>query len=131
MAAGRSGFMDAVESAEHMLMCTIEVLRSYGISYLLIANRPETEAVQVPGRRGDLIREPSEFLRALASSPVPRIRDAVVSVLLLHPELVDSLLAAIDEAREQGNCEFADRLAIGLLATLYMQRMWYPELVLA
>lgn len=131
VAAEKSGFMDAVELDEHMLMRTIEELRSYGITYLIPTNVSEETALGTQRQRQEQMDETSAFLRALALSPVPRVRDALVSVLLLHPEMVDSLVAAVGEAREQGNSELVERLTVGYLATLYMQRVWYPELVLA
>ncbi len=112
-------------------MRAIEGLRSYGITYLIPANVSEATTLGAQGQRQVQKDEPSAFLRALAFSLVPRVRDALVSVLLLHPEMVDSLLVTVGGAREQGNSELAERLTIGYLATLYMQRVWYPELVLA
>ncbi len=55
--------MDAIESDDHLLMRTIEELRSYGITYLLPAQAPEKAALDARrlGMSGAV-----EFLRALA-----------------------------------------------------------------
>ncbi len=124
--------MDAVEPSNHILMRTIAALRSYGITYLVPTYPlqpviPETSPL--PDRHEFM--DPPEFLQALTLSPVPRVRDSVVGVLLLHPELVDSLFVAIGRARKQESSKLVEGLVVGYLATLYMQRAWYPELVMA
>lgn len=73
--------------------------------------------------RGWLPRE-EELLVRLASSSSVRLREAVIPLLLTHPELADQARRAID--RLEGN----DRIKAmyGYVAACALQRMWQPRL---
>ena len=69
-----------------------------------------------------------EFLQRLAQcDEYPRVRDAIISLLLLHPELAD----AVEQALRESTAEVAERIAIPTLATLYLQRLWSVRLTIA
>lgn len=57
----------------------------------------------------------------------PRVRDAIISLLLLHPELTEVVQQAIHESDPQ----IAERIAVLTLATLYLQRFWSIRLAIA
>jgi len=56
-----------------------------------------------------------------------RIRDASISLFLLHPELID----AVQDAIEMSEPAIAEQIITSLLAALYLQRMWFIRLALA
>lgn len=114
--------MASVEEAaqEPLLPSLLAELRAYGIGYL-------TDGARV---RAALPFPPAAFLRHLAQSPEPRVRDAVIGLLLLHPELAPAVAATVEEARSSGEARAAEQLITLLLATLYLQRKWLALLAL-
>jgi hypothetical protein len=96
-------------------------LRTWGISYLTggLPAQPSTESL-------DLAAAPI-FLLRLTRCPNARVRDAVISLLLLHPELAGALLSALPQSAPQE----AEQLSVLILATLYLQRLWWDRLTLA
>jgi len=56
-----------------------------------------------------------------------RIRDACVSLLLLHPDLADSTLTVLQTTE----ATVAKPLTVLVLATLYLQRLWSVRLTIA
>lgn len=68
-----------------------------------------------------------ELVRRLAQCPYPRIRDASISLFLLHPELADAVL----EAYQTSEPPTAEQIAVLVLATLYLQRLWSFRLIIA
>lgn len=71
---------------------------------------------------------PLELIKRLAQqSENSRIRDASISLFLLHPELADS----IREAIETSESAIAEQIITATLAALYLQRMWSLRLALA
>lgn len=102
-------------------------LRARGLGYL---RGSAMGAIQDEGGTRAPLAAPKLF-RALAASHDPRVRDAIVSLLLLHPELAVDTIAAIRAARAAGADDVAERLATRALATLYLQCLWHPALTLA
>ena len=101
----------------------IATLRGWGISYLVglepVAHSPKiaTDRLSVVG-----------FLQRLAQcDEYPRVRDAIISLLLLHPKLAD----AVQQALRESTPEVAERIAVLTLATLYLQRLWSVRLTIA
>lgn len=101
----------------------IATLRAWGVSYLVglepIAHSPKlaTDRLSV-----------GEFLQRLAQcDEYPRVRDAIISLLLLHPELADAVQQTLLESTK----EVAERIAILTLAALYLQRLWSVRLAIA
>ena len=97
-------------------------LRRYGVGYLM------GEATELAERGFQL--QPAEFVAALARSSVPRVRDAFISLLLLHPDLANVTKDAIETARPSGDEQTAEQLTTLALAALYLQRVWRETLSL-
>jgi hypothetical protein len=55
------------------------------------------------------------------------VRDAIIGVLILHPELAEAVPAAVTGAE----APIAEQVVTLVLAALYLQREWYPLLTLA
>jgi hypothetical protein len=70
---------------------------------------------------------PSELLHQLPASNEPRVRDATIALLLLHPDLAEHLPATILPLEEAS----ADQLIVLALAATYLQRRWRTRLTLA
>lgn len=101
----------------------ITMLRAWGIEYLVglepVAHAPRIEKDSLP---------PIVFLQRLAQcDDYPRVRDAIISLLLLHPELAEAVQQAIHES----DPPVAKRIAVLILATLYLQRLWSIRLAIA
>ncbi len=101
----------------------ISLLRSWGITYLVgldhTAGPSNLQTEQI---------SPVALIQRLAQcNEYPRVRDASISLFLLHPELADSVLEAIQESEP----EVAEQIAVLTLATLYLQRLWSVRLTLA
>ena len=68
--------------------CLINALRSWGIGYLMdsgTASISKRAAKRMPA---------IELVKRLAQCKYPRVRDASISLFLLHPELADAALEA-------------------------------------
>ena len=99
----------------------ISILRTWGIEYLI-----GLEQASSPSQIEQL--SPVELIKRLAQqNENSRIRDASISLFLLHPELTDAILEAI-EASEPA---IAEQIITSTLAALYLQRMWSIRLALA
>ncbi len=101
--------------ADHL----ISLLEVWGISYLVGENAPL--------RPQDLATDQTfmtSFIQRLARCEYPRVRDASLSLFLVHPELVPSLLAAMQTEEE----EVAELVPVLVLAALYLQRLWSARL---
>jgi len=101
----------------------ISLLRSWGINYLVgvdhAASPSNLQAEQM---------SPVVLIRRLARcDDYSRVRDASISLFLLHPELADSIREALRESEP----EVAEQIAVLTLATLYLQRLWSVRLTLA
>lgn len=98
-------------------------LRSWGITYLVgldhTTSPTNLQTEQTP---------PVVLIQCLAQcEEYPRVRDASISLFLLHPELADSVL----EALQVSEPEVAEQIAVLALATIYLQRLWSFRLTLA
>jgi len=98
-------------------------LHAWGINYLVgldhtnAASKPQTQQIS-----------PIALIRRLAQcNDYSRVRDASISLFLLHPELADRVLEALQESEP----EVAEQIAVLTLATLYLQRLWSIRLTLA
>lgn len=99
----------------------ISILRAWGIEYLI-----GLEQASSPAQRKQI--SPLELITRLAQqSENARIRDASISLFLLHPEFAD----AIREAIETSESTIAEQIITATLAALYLQRMWSLRLALA
>ncbi len=106
----------------------VEALRAWDINYLTVSRR--VEQASAVGRKTK--RPPIEqLLHALARSDEPRVRDAVIGLLLLHPEITRDVVRVVSRARSQGEDELAEQLITLALASLYLQRIWWFQLSLA
>ncbi len=106
----------------------VEALRAWDINYLAISRR--VEQASAVGRK--TTRPPIEqLLPALARSDEPRVRDALVGLLLLHSEIAGDVVRVVARARSQGEDEPAEQIITLALAALYLQRIWRFQLSLA
>lgn len=95
----------------------ISQLRSWGITYLVGLDH-ESNSSTLQQRKPI---SPVTLIRRLAACDEdPRVRDASISLFLLHPELADSVLKALQTSEP----EVVEQLAVLTLATLYLQRLW-------
>jgi len=105
------------EESNHL----INLLRSWGIRYLVgwdyRDEQPSTD-------RASLLALVQRLARCKAA---PRVRDASISLYLLHPELAEVILEAL-QTSEPARVE---ELSTLVLATLYLQRLWSIRLALA
>jgi hypothetical protein len=99
----------------------ISILRTWGIEYLI-----GLEQASSPSHIEQV--SPLELIKRLAQqSENSRIRDASISLFLLHPELTDTILEAI----EVSESAIAEQITTSTLAALYLQRIWSIRLALA
>ena len=95
----------------------IKELHSWGINYLMgkpLATRMKKRMLAI------------DLVKRLAQCQYPRVRDASISLFLLHPELADVILKAY-----QSEPLIAEQIAVSVLATLYLQQLWSFRLTLA
>jgi hypothetical protein len=101
----------------------ISQLRAWGVTYLVGLDHG---AHPLTLQREQL--SPVALIQRLVQcEEYPRVRDASISLFLLHPELADSILEALQES-EPG---VAEQIAVLTLATIYLQRLWSVRLTLA
>lgn len=96
----------------------ISELHAWGINYLMAGSHPISAAGHM---------SPVELVKRLAQCEYPRVRDASISLYLLHPELADTVL----EAYRSSEPAVAEQLAVLTLAALYLQQQWFFRLALA
>jgi hypothetical protein len=100
----------------------ISLLRFWGINYLVgLDHTASPSNLQTETSPVVLIQ------RLARCDEYPRVRDASISLFLLHPELADSVLEALEESEP----EVAEQIAVLTLAALYLQRLWFVRLTLA
>ncbi len=100
----------------------ISILRTWGIGYLIGGDYPISPS--------DIARDQQNavtLIRRLAQCEYPRVRDASISLFLLHPELSPAVLEAIQTSEQA----VAEQIATLTLATLYLQRLWSLRLTMA
>jgi len=100
----------------------ISILRGWGIGYLVGENHPVSPSEVARDQQSAVT-----LVKRLARCAYPRVRDASISLFLLHPELAPAVL----EALETSEPEAAEQIAILTLATLYLQRLWSLRLTMA
>jgi hypothetical protein len=93
-------------------------LSAWGIHYLVSGSPPVQMKVHLPV---------VELIERLAQCEYPRVRDASISLFLLHPELADVVLKAYQSSEPA----VAEQIAVLTLATLYLQRLWTFRLAMA
>lgn len=99
----------------------ISNLRQWGIMYL-VGLEHDTAMVETH------YLSPVDLIRQLASiHEHARIRDASISLFLLHPELSEAIVQAIKVSEQP----VAEQIITLVLATLYLQRKWSIRLALA
>ena len=101
----------------------IGILRAWGISYLVGLDHSASPSTIDRDQQSLVV-----LIQRLAQyDDYPRVRDASISLFLLHPELADAVLQALQESEP----EIAERIAVLTLATLYLQRLWSLRLTMA
>ena len=101
----------------------IAMLRAWGIQYLVRLERSAHSSHYAKDQQSANV-----FIQRLAQChDYPRVRDAMISLLLLHPELVSALQLSLRESSP----EIAGQIETLTLATLYLQRLWSIRLALA
>ena len=101
----------------------ISILRAWGIGYLVGLDHGDSP----PKIERDQQSAATVIQRLAQCDEYPRVRDASIALFLLHPELADAVLQAIQESEP----EIAERIAVLTLATLYLQRLWSLRLTIA
>jgi hypothetical protein len=97
----------------------IHALQARGVSYLMGDELPPGEDVREI--------DPVQLLRRLVRCGFPLVENAVIGLLLLHPEYAPFVV----EALQSSEAETAEALAVMTLATLYMQEWWLYRLAFA
>jgi hypothetical protein len=101
----------------------ISLLRAWGITYLVglehLADSRSIKVDQIPAV--DLIQ------RLARCNDYPRVRDASISLFLMHPELA----SAAQQAMQESSPDEAEQIATLVLAALYLQRLWSIRLAMA
>jgi hypothetical protein len=93
-------------------------LRRWGVAYLMTEQHIVLPVAPLSAE---------QLVIALAQAQEPRVRDAFLALVLLHPTLAESIPHAI-ECSDASTAASIHTLA---LATLYEQRIWYPLLTMA
>jgi Nucleotidyltransferase of unknown function (DUF6036) len=101
----------------------ISILRAWGIKYLVGLEYPAAS----PHIKTDQLAAVDLIQRLAQSADYPRVRDACISLFLLHPELVD----AAQQAMRESQSDVSEQIAVLILATLYLQRLWSIRLAMA
>lgn len=101
------------------------MLRAWGVGYLVGLN----QTVDSPNMEWNSDQQSVIVLiqRVAECDEYPRVRDALISLLLLHPELAQAVQRALQESEPK----VAGRIATLTLATLYLQRLWSFRLTIA
>ncbi len=100
----------------------ISILRRWGIGYLVGENHPVNSCDMATDQHSAVA-----LVKRLARCEYPRVRDASISLFLLHPELAP----AVRQALEKSEPAAAEQIAILTLATFYLQRLWSLRLTMA
>jgi hypothetical protein len=98
----------------------IALLNAQGIAYLVGSDEPVLSVAEEN-------IDPVQLIQRLAVSNYPLVENASISLFILHPEFVPSVLIALQNSER----EIAENIAIVILATLYMQQWWFFRLTFA
>lgn len=101
----------------------ISLLRAWGITYLVGLEHPAGSSPFM----ADQISAVDLIERLARCNDYPRVRDACISLFLLHPELAD----AAQQAMRESSSGVSEQIATLVLATLYLQRLWSIRLAMA
>jgi hypothetical protein len=101
----------------------ISILRAWGITYLVGLEHPAGS----PRIKADQLAAVDLIQRLAQCNDYPRVRDACISLFLLHPELAGAAQQAIRESQPG----ISEQIAVLILATLYLQRLWSIRLAIA
>ncbi len=101
----------------------IGILRTWGINYLVGLDH----SASFPVFDRDQQSAVALIQRLAQCDDYPRVRDASISLFLLHPELA----GAVQQALQESDSEITERIAVLTLATLYLQRLWSFRLTIA
>lgn len=101
----------------------ISQLQMWGITYLVGLEH----AVGSPAPGIEQLSPVALIERLAQCDEYPRVRDASISLFLLHPELADM----VEEVLRRSEAKVAEQIAVLTLATLYLQRLWSIRLTLA
>lgn len=112
-----------VSASDYEVDELITELRAWGIEYL-VGLGPADRFPEIEKDRRSAIK----LLQRLAQQDdYPRVRDAIISLLLLHPELAE----IVQQAMHESDPQIAERIAVLTLAALYLQRLWSIRLAIA
>lgn len=101
----------------------IVMLRAWGIEYLVGFEQPANISGYIRDQQSATV-----LLQRLAlCHDYPRVRDAIISLLLLHPEMA----SAAQQALRTGLPQVTAQLETLILATMYLQRLWSIRLAMA
>jgi len=100
----------------------ISILRTWGIRYLVAGGHPVSPSDTAQDQQSAIV-----LIQRLAQCEYPRVRDASISLFLLHPELTSAVLDAIQTSEPT----VAEQITTLILATLYLQRLWSFRLMMA
>lgn len=100
----------------------ISILRLWGIDYLVGDQAPIRPSDSNMDQQAVVV-----LIQRLAQCDYPRVRDASISLFLLHPELAEAVLVALQTSQP----DVAEQIAVLTLAALYLQRLWSIRLTLA
>jgi hypothetical protein len=101
----------------------ISQLHMWGITYLVgLDHTAATSSSQI-----EQISPVALIQRLAQCDEYPRVRDASISLFLLHPELAD----IVSEALQESEASVAEQIVVLTLATLYLQRLWSIRLTQA
>lgn len=98
-------------------------LRAWGICYLVGLEHHSDSSKIVTDQQSAL----TLIQRLAQCNDYPQVRDASISLFLLHPELASTVLRILQESEP----EAAEQVATLVLAMLYLQRLWSVRLALA
>ena len=101
----------------------ISILRAWGINYLVGLEHPADS----PRFTADQPVAVDLIQRLARCNDYPRVRDACISLFLLHPELA----GAAQQAMRESQPDISKQIAALILATLNLQRLWSIRLAIA
>jgi hypothetical protein len=97
----------------------IHELQAKGVSYLMGDELP----LDVDEHEIDLV----QLLQRLAACGYPLVENAIITLLLLHPEYTPFVMQALQHSER----DTAEAIAVVTLATLYLQAWWFFRLAFA
>src|SRR5260370_39229957 len=110
----------------------ISTLRTWGIYYLVGENHPRSSPIDrgSPIHRGTAMASDQQtavgLIQRLAQCEYPRVRDASISLFLLHPKLAPAVL----EAMQVSEPALTEQITTLLLAPLYLHQLCPPLFIL-